>query len=441
MLVGSCLNISCQSSSSIIETKSTTRLTDDELLTTVQLNTFQYFWDGAEPNSGLARERIHMNGIYPSDDKNIITTGGSGFGVMAILVGIERGFITREEGLVRFERIVHFLETCDRYHGVWSHWIDGETGKTKPFGREDNGGDLVETAFLIQGLLAVRQYYNTGSDREKKLASRIDKMWREVEWTWFQKDGENVLYWHWSPDFGWIKNHPVTGYNESLIMYILAASSPTHPIAPAVYHDGWAQKGQIKSNKAAFDLPMILDHKREDRGGPLFWAHYSYLGLNPHLISDQYADYWELNKNHTLMNYYHCVENPKHHYGYGEHCWGLTASYTNTGYGASSPNRDIGVIAPTAALSSMPYTPKKSLKACRYFYEELGDQLFGPYGFYDAFLLRVDYFPKRYLAIDQGPIVVMIENYRSQLLWDLFMSAPEINVGLKRLDFTIKNAE
>jgi hypothetical protein len=412
------------------------QLSDEQLLDLVQERTFQYFWDGAHPASGLARERYHIDGDSPQRDSHIVTTGGSGFGVMAVLVGIERGFITREAGVDRLDQIIQFLSRADRFHGVWPHWLDGDTGRVRPFSARDDGADLVETAFLIQGLLAARSYLLDGTDRERALADEIDRLWRGVEWDWHRQGGQNVLYWHWSPNHGWAMNHPIRGYDECLIVYILAASSPTHPIPPEVYHEGWARNGAIQSPVSAYGHELALRHNgAEQFGGPLFWAHYSYLGLDPRNLEDAYADYWVHNVNHTLINRAHCIANPHAFKGYGPHSWGLTASYSIRGYAAHAPHQDLGVISPTAALSSFPYTPGYSMDALRYFHHELGDRLFGPYGFYDAFSETEDWFPQRYLAIDQGPIIVMIENHRTGLLWNLFMRNPEIIAGLRALGF------
>ena len=409
----------------------------DTLFTLVQKNTFQYFWDGAEPNSGLARERFHVDNEYPQNDKDVVTSGGAGFGVMAILVGIERGFITRDQGVERLQRIVRFLETADRFHGVWPHWWYGATGKVKPFSRKDDGGDLVESSFMAQALLCVRQYFKNGNEAEKAVAQKADQLWKEMDFNWY-RNGKNVLYWHWSPNFGWEMNFPVTGYNECLIMYVLAAASPTHGVPAEVYHEGWAKNGKMKDTVTKYGHTLTLSHNgAREYGGPLFWAHYSYLGLDPRGLKDRYADYWEHNKNHTLINRAWCVENPKGFKGYGPGSWGLTSSYSMRGYAGHAPgtNRDLGVISPTAALSSMPYTPEYSMQAMKHWYDTYGDKLFGIYGFYDAFSETANYFPKRYLAIDQGPIVVMMENHRSGLLWNLFMSCEEIQTGLRKLGF------
>lgn len=411
--------------------------TDDEFLDFIQKTHINYMWEGAEQISGLAPERIHMDGIYPQDDADVITTGGSGFGIAGLIVGIERGFIPREEGVGRLHKISDYLANADRYHGVWSHWITGPTGKTKPFSQKDNGGDLVESAFLMQGLLIAREYFKDGNENEKLLAEKIDRLWREMEWDWYL-NGKDVLYWHWSPDYNWEMNFPLEGYNECLITYILAASSPTHPIPSSAYHNGWARGGAIKSENEAYGYPLILKHNgAEDYGGPLFWAHYSYIGLSPKGLRDKYADYWLLNRNQAMINYLYCVQNPNNYDGYGENCWGLTASYTVDGYTAHMPFiNDKGVITPTAALSSFPYTPEESMRALKHFYYEIGDSIWGKYGFYDAFSLQHDWFPQHYLAIDQLTIAPMIENYRTGLLWNLFMKAPEVQEGIKKLGFT-----
>lgn len=400
-------------------------ITDDELLTLVQRNTFRYFYDFAHPASGMARER--------NTSGNTVTTGGSGFGVMALVVGMERGFITRSQGLAQLTKIVSFLETADRFHGAWSHWIDGNTGKVIPFGDNDNGGDLVETAFMAQGLITMRQYLNPSVSAEKTLIDRISALYNGIEWDWYRKNNQNVLYWHWSPDKNWIINMPIKGYNEALIVYVLAASSTTHTIPKIVYDAGWASNGSIKNGKTFYGYTLPLGY---DYGGPLFFTHYSFLGLDPRNLSDAYGNYWTQNVNHALINWKYCVTNPKKYPNYNSACWGLTASDIPNGYTASSPTNDVGVIAPTAAISSLPYTPEQSMAAIRYFYYIVGDRLWGDYGFYDAFDVSQSWWANSYLAIDQGPEVCMIENYRTGLLWNLFMSAPEVQAGLTKLGFS-----
>lgn len=398
---------------------------DEDLLTLVQQQTFKYFYDFAHPTSGMARER--------NTSGDLVTSGGSGFGIMALIVGIERNFITRQQGLERFDRILDFLETADRFHGAWSHWINGNTGNVIPFSANDNGGDLVETSFLVQGLITLRQYLDPGVPEEQDLIDRINALWHGVEWDWYTRDGQDVLYWHWSPDKDWVMNHQIRGYNECLIAYVLAASSPTHAIDADVYHKGWVNNGAIQNGKTFYGITLPLGF---DYGGPLFFAHYSFLGLDPRNLQDTYADYWTQNVNHTLINQAHAINNPRNFVGYSEENWGFTASDNHEGYSAHSPTNDKGVITPTAALSSFPYTPEESMKALKFFYYTMGDRLWGDYGFYDAFNITHGWVANSFLAIDQGPIVVMIENYRTGLLWDLFMSAPEVQAGLTKLGFT-----
>lgn len=399
-------------------------ISDEALLTLVQEHTFRYFWDFGHPVSGLARER--------NSSGNLVTIGGSGFGVMAILVGIERGFITRSEGVDRINTIVDFLSTADRFHGAWPHWMNGVTGVTQPFSAQDDGADLVETAFMIQGLLTVRQYLNEGNGFEADLIDKINILWEEVEWDWFTQ-GQNTLYWHWSPNSGFSMNMQIKGYDEGLIVYFLASASPTHPIDPAAYHNGWASNGGMVNgnNYHGIQLPLGFPF-----GGPLFFAHYSFMGLDPNNLQDNYANYWTQNVNHTLINRQHCIINPNNFVGYSAHCWGLTASDNHQGYSAHSPTNDLGVITPTAALGSMPYTPEESMDAMRFFYYTIGDKLWGQYGFYDAFNFTEGWVANSYLAIDQGPIVVMIENHRTGLLWSHFMTAPEVSTAMNQLGFS-----
>ncbi|MFO7574607.1 MAG: glucoamylase family protein [Bacteroidales bacterium] len=404
-------------------------ISDNELLTLVQQQTFRYFWDYAHPVSGLARERLGSG--------ETVTSGGSGFGLMAILVGIERNFITREEGFGRLSKIVNFLSNSetDRFHGAFPHWLNGSTGKIIPFSQKDNGGDLVETAFLMQGLLTVKEYFKNGTPEEKEMCTLIDSLYQNVEWNWYRKNNENVLYWHWSPEYNWEMNHQIRGWQEALIVYILAAGSPTHPVPAEVYNNGWARNGAnpMVNNKTFYGIHLPLGY---DYGGPLFFSHYSFLGLDPRNLTDQYADYWQQNIAHTLINRAYCISNPRGFAGYSEKCWGLTASDIQNGYSASSPTNDLGVIAPTAAISSIPYTPDESLDAIRFFYYTLGDKIWGDYGFKDAFNLSTLWFADSYLAIDQGPIICMIENYRTGMLWNLLMQNENVQTGLNTLGFS-----
>lgn len=425
------------SCSSVSKSDEKNKLSSKALLDEVQEKTFNYFWNGAEQTSGMARERFHVDNIYPDQDKNVVTSGGSGFGLMALIVGIERGFITREEGIERFQKIVSFLENADSFHGAFPHWWYGETGKVRGFSDKDNGGDIVETAFLVQGLLTVHQYLKADNELENVLRKRINTLWRNVDWNWY-RNGQDVLFWHWSPKYEFGMNHMIKGFDECLITYILGAASPTHSIPASAYHKGWARDGEIVKQQNIEGQEIGLAYNNRHGIGPLFWIQYSFLGLDPRQLGDQYVNnYFNEFKNYALVNRAYCIRNPKKYKGYGEHSWGLTASYSVKGYGAHAPNEedDKGVIAPTAAISSIVYTLEESMKVIEYLYSK-GDTIMGDYGFYDAYSETEGWYPQRYLAIDQGPIVSMIENHRSQLLWNLFMSHPDVQNGLRVLGFS-----
>jgi hypothetical protein len=416
-----------------------TPLTDAEAMDQVQKDVIKYFWEYAETNSKLARERYHPED--PGNDASIVTTGGSGFGLMSIIVGIERGFLPRAEAVSRLTTALNFLEKADRFHGAWPHWMNGGTGQVIPFGTKDNGGDLVETSFLCQGLIVVREYFKNGNAAEQALATKADNLWKGVEWDWYTR-GENTLYWHWSPNYAWQMNFKLEGYNECLITYVMAAASTTHPISAVPYQQGWARNGGIRSGSSQYGFPVVLNYNGAPGNvGPMFWSHYSYMGLDPRGLSDTYANYWTLTQNHSKIINQYCVVNPKKWAGYSDKCWGLTASYTRnsdgtTGYTAHDPTNDTGVISPTAALSSFPYTPVESMKFLHYLYDEKKSTLVGFAGPYDAFSPHYNWVTPRYLGIDQGTIAPMIENHRTGLIWNLFMQAPEVKAGLKKLGFT-----
>ncbi len=400
-------------------------MSDDEMMTMVQEATFRYFWDFAHPVSGLARER--------NSSGDVVTTGGSGFGVMAILVGIERGFIIRQQGIERILKMLNFLETADRFHGVWPHWMNGNNGIVVPFGTQDDGGDLVETAYMIEGLLAARSYFDQNSADEQSIRDKITTLWESVEWDWYRRNGQNVLYWHWSPNYGWAMNFQIRGWNECMIVYLLAIASPTHGVPASLWTDGWAAMSYYTNGKSFYGIPLDVGW---DYGGPLFFAHYSFLGFDARHKKDMFTNYFINNTHTVLIDREYCIQNPKSFAGYNELCWGLTASDDPDGYMAHEPySQDNGTITPTAALGSMPYTPAYSMEALKHFYRDRGDRLWGNMGFIDAFNLERNWFADSYLAIDQGPIIDMIENYRTGLLWELFMTNPEIQPALDAIGF------
>jgi exo beta-1,2-glucooligosaccharide sophorohydrolase (non-reducing end) len=425
----------------------TYHMTDDELLSMVQEACFRYYWEKAHPNAGLALENV-------PGKEHLIALGASGFGIMALIVAVSRGFITREAALARMLQMLSFLENADRFHGVWPHFMDGRTGKVIPvFGQYDNGGDLVETAFMIQGLLTARQFFSGQEDAEKQVRSRITSLWEAVEWDWYRQSPDNdFLYWHWSPDYEWHIGHPLIGWNETLIAYLLAIASPTHPVPASMYYSGWASPSETaqryrqswgktthgdlyRNGNTYYGIPLAVGI---GTGGPLFFTHYSFLGFDPRNKQDQFTDYFENNQAIALINRAYCIENPGHFKGYGEKFWGLSASHDHTGYvpHEASPREDNGTITPTAALSSFPYTPDSSMAVLKHLYYDLGNKMWWIYGFRDAYNPSANYVSPIYMGLNQAPMTVMIENYRSGLLWDLFMANPEITHMLERIGFT-----
>jgi exo beta-1,2-glucooligosaccharide sophorohydrolase (non-reducing end) len=411
---------------------STRPMDDDQLLTMLQEECFHYYWDSAGPHSGMARENV------PGDDR-ILATGASGFGIMALVVGVNRGFITREQGVERLTKIVSFLEKAPRYHGVWSHFMDDTTGASLPvFSMYDNAGDLVETSFLIEGLLTARQFFSGTSEQEESLRKRITHLWETVDWEWYRRTPQGTaLYWHWSPEWTWLINHRIDGFNETMIVYLLAIASPTHPVPASLYYSGWASPKGYASGKTYFGIKLDVGY---DTGGPLFFTQYSYMGFDPHALTDRYTNYFDNNRNMARINRAYCIENPGHHKGYGADDWGLTASDGAQGYLAHAPDLrdDDGTMTPTGALASFPYASEASMAAFKYFYRDLGDRLWGPYGPRDAFNLDEDWFAPIYMGLNQAPITVMVENYRSGLIWKLFMSNPEIRPMVERIEVLSK---
>lgn len=405
-------------------------LADEALIDTVQRQTFRYFWDGAEPASGLALDRRTL-GNETADHK--VAIGGSGFGVMALIVAVERGWVTRDAALARLRHMLDALLRATRYHGAFPHFIDGRSGATIPMTPTDDAADLVETSFLVMGLLCVRQYFSEDSAAARRLRDDIDTLWRDVEWNWFTRGGHEVLYWHWSPNVGWAMNHEIRGWNECLITYVLATAAPRHAVDPRVYHHGFASGSGFANGRSyhGIELPLGMPY-----GGPLFFAHYSFCGLDPRGLKDRYADYWDLNCRHVRINRAHCIANPHGHAGYGAACWGLTASDDPDGYLAHAPDVDNGTISPTGALASLPYAHDDVMPVLRHFLGAHGESVWKEYGFVDAFNERRGWYAGTFLAIDQGPIVVMMENHRTGLLWKLFMSAPEVQAGLRHLGFS-----
>lgn len=421
----------------------TRAFSDDELLEMAQEACFRYYWEGAHPVAGMGLE------IVPGD-RDLVAVGGSGFGVMALLVGAERKFVTREQCAQRILQIVRFLQNADRFHGAWPHFLHGDSGRVYPyFGKYDNGGDLVETAFMVQGLLAARQYFDRDLAVEQEIRETITKLWQEVEWDWYLKTPESpCLYWHWSPDHGWYISHPLVGWNETMIVYLLAIASPTHGVPASLYHSGWAgQADYAVQYRRYWSRTTQGDHfvngnsyygfkleVGEGSGADLFFTQFSFMGFDPRGKRDAYADYFINNRNIARINRAYCIENPRKHQGYGADCWGLSAGI-NSGGGRPQPRDDNGTICCSAGVGSMPYTPAESLAVLKHFYRDRGAKVWGEYGFHDGFNESEQWFEPVWMALNQAVITVMIENHRSGLIWRCFMRNPEIAPALTRIGF------
>ena len=432
-----------ESARSAAAAAATREFSDEELLTMVQEACFRYYWEAGHPNSGMAIE------LLPGND-NLCALGATGFGIMALITGTERGFVTREQGAGRVLKIIHFLQAADRFHGAWPHYLDGRTGRVIPhFGPYDDGADLVETAFLIQGLLTARQYFDGDSAAEREIREAVTSLWRGVEWDWFRKNPDgDVLYWHWSPDHGWHISHPLIGWNETMIVYLLAIASPTHAVPASLYHTGWAgQSERAVRYRQGWSRTTAGDHYTNGNtyyghkldvgvgtGGDLFFTQFSFLGFDPRGQRDAYTNYFQNNRALALINRAYCMVNPRGRAGYGPDCWGLSSGI-NSGGGHPVPRDDGGTICISAALGVFPFTPQESMAALKHYYRDLGAKTWGIYGFYDGFNPSQNWYEEVWMGLNQAQIVVMIENHRTGLLWKKFMANPEIQPALDAIGF------
>lgn len=449
-------------SNPIKDVVSVSDFTEEQLLEMVQEYTFRYFWEGAHQNSGMALERQHGS-------NKIVASGASGMSLMTMIVAHERNWRDKSDIIDRVLQMLNFLENCDRFHGAFSHWYNGDTGETIRFGPKDDGGDIVETAYVAVGLIAVKNYFSDETDnRQTQIREIADRLWREIEWTWYQ-NGEDVLWWHWSPNYGWDLAMRIQGrkgsYSETMIAYVIAGCSPTYPISKDVYVKGWTDNGNFVNPRNFYGYEIT---QNIDWGGQAFWTQYSFLGVNPKGLKDQYGDYWKELSNCVNIHVEYAKDNPKGFRNYNENCWGITASADPyVGYCGHWPRHqylDNGTISPTGAIGNYPYAPEAALKALKYFYQERGAELWGQYGFlgglndnmdrvddflpwyesnpdfgnityYDIEINDNTWIENDYIGIDQGPMVIMIENHRTGLLWDIVSKDEDVQNGLQSLGF------
>ena len=350
---------------------------------------------------------------------------------MVILTGIERGWITRKEGAKRILTLVRYLNKAERIKGAWSHWMNIE-GQPVKFGKQIESGDLVETSFMMMGLYAAQAYLTENNSVEKEIRKTVDSFRQTIQWSDFVHNGD--LYWLWERTNETF-TLPLRGYNEALVTYILALGAPDkYAIDADVYKNGWQQNGKIfKPRQSHYGYPFVMG---ANLSGPLFLSHYSFLGMNPKAMQDKYVDYQQYGTYHAMIHRHYCMEEAPKEYQYNAFNWGLSAGSgpnqpVKKGYKPRTPKRDDGVIAPTAALSSMPYTPFYSIQMLLNLHDNY-PQLRTPGGFGDGYSLVDNWFFKGRIAIDQGPIVIMIENYRSGFLWELLANHPDIKKGMEK---------
>jgi hypothetical protein len=405
----------------------TPRMLDNEnFLDLVQRTAFDYLWYETNPTNGLVKDR--------SSNPSVSSIAAVGFGLSAVTVGIDRGWISREAGRTRVLTTLEFLWSSPQgpeadatgYKGFYFHFLDMQTGRRAG----DAELSTIDTALLLAGVLHVQQYFDQDDTSEAKIRDLADNLHRRVDWPWMQVRSAKVCH-GWTPETGFLP-YDWGGYNEAMILYLLALGSPTFPINP----DAWTAWTSSYTWQTHYGLGFVVFP-------PLFGHQYSHVWVDFRGIQDAYMrdkglDYFENSRRATLANRAYAIANPLGWVDYGENVWGLTASDIPASYrarGAPPAESDDGTITPTAAGGSFAFTPHESLAALRHIYDAYRTRIWGPYGFKDAFNPSKNWFAADYLGVDQGPIVLMIENYRTGRVWQVFMRHPAIQHGLARAGF------
>jgi len=378
------------------------------------------FFQGAEPNSGMA--------YNDPSRKSVMATGATGFGIMTLIAGVERGWISREDAANHIVKIVRFLKKAERYEGAWAHWYNVK-GEIVPFGNQNDAGEIIETTFMMGGLLTACEYFNGSSEAEKEIRTTTNEFWNTINWSHFVKDGK--FYWIWHRDTGKYEL-PISGWNETLLAYILAMAAPAgHDVPVSVYKSCWqGSKNFYHAGREYYGYPLPLGG---NYGEALFLAHYSMFGMDPRKMEDSYCFYWQQNQNHTMINRHYCINEAPEEYAYDANNWGLTACAgcgSHPDYVARQPQNDDGVISPAAALGSFPYTPFYSTQVMLNLKSKY-PAINGKYGFYASYCPAEKATAKNYLSMEQAPIAIMMENYRSGLLWSLLMKNEHVQRGLQ----------
>lgn len=387
-------------------------LSDEEFLDLLQKKAFLYFWLETDPETGLVKDKADN---FLDDTSTVATIAGVGFALSAYVVAAERGWLPKEKLYERTLKTLEFFkDKMENVRGFYYHFIDMKTGK-RVWQSELSS---IDTALFLAGALTAGEYFR---GKIKKIA---EELYRRVDWNWMLADGDTLAM-GWYPEKGFDPNR-WNRYGEQLILYLLAIGSPTYPI-PASSWDRirrpiWEYEGYVTISSP-----------------PLFTHQYSHIWIDFRNKHDKYADYFLSSRNATLANRKFCLDNKDNSITFRRGFWGLTACEGPGGYRAyGAPpgyaNYD-GTVAPTAAAGSIVFTPKESIELLRKIYQELADKLWGKYGFSDSFNLDKNWFSQYVLAIDQGPILLMIENYRTGLIWKYFMKNKYIRKALKLTGF------
>lgn len=404
-------------------------LTTPALLDTLQYSAFKYFWLEANPVNGLIKDR--------SASWSPCSIASAGFGLTAICIGIDRGWVTREAGRARVLATLNTFWNGPQgtdaagtigYQGFFYHFLDMNTA-TRVW---DSELSSIDTALLLAGMLEARQYFDTADPLDVEVRTLVDNIYRRVNWEFMRNSG-SALRMGWKPGTGFAGFGNWIGYNEAMIMYILALGSPTYPV-PTTCWNVWVSG----YNWATYYGQSYVVFP------PLFGHQYSHCWIDFRYIQDPYMafrgiTYFENSRRATYAARSYCIDNPFGWVGYGENEWGLTASDDPWGYlahGAPPAQNDNGTITPTAAASSIVFAPEIVIPTLHHFFDAYGPQLWGSYGFKDAFNRTQNWWATDVIGIDQGPIIIMIENYLTRSVWNRFMQNADIQAGLARAGFT-----
>ena len=403
--------------------------TTDALLDSIQHGAFNFFWKEANPANGLIKDRSAQNAPC--------SIASLGFGLSAICIGVDHGWVSREAAR---DRVLTALTTLwlspqgggeNGYageFGLFYHMLDMSTA-TRTWNSELS---TIDTALLLAGIIDARQYFDGTDSLETRVRSLADSIYYRMDWNLMRNYNPGILM-AWQPTTGFAGYGQWVGYCEASIMYLLALGSPTHPID----YDGWLTWTHGYSYATEYGQSYVVFP-------PLFGHQYSQCWIDYRNIADDYMrahglTYFENSRRATLAQRSYSIANPGHHAGYSDSLWGITASDAPGGYsarGAPPAQDDDGTIAPTAPIGSIAFAPEVVIPVIHKMWDTYHDQLWTTYGFRDAFNLDQNWWDTDVIGIDEGPMIIMIENYRTQKVWNRFMQNPDVQRGLANARFT-----